>query len=78
MLKQKTAELRKKRDSERMLASEVALRYITDHHDREAFKRANREATKLARAWDQMVELLDRTADRACGIERKCENFYGD
>ena len=78
MLEQKAAELRKKRDSELMLASEVALQYITDHHDREAFRRADREATKLARAWDQMIALLERTAQRASEIEQKCENFYGD
>ena len=78
MLEAKAAELRKERDSEVMMASEVAVQYISNSQDREAFKRADREATKLAKAWDQMIALLERAAQRAFEIEQKCENFYGD
>jgi ribonuclease HI len=77
-LSAKAAELRKQRDSEVMMASEVAVQYISDSHDREAFKRADREAAKLAKAWNQMIALLKRMAQRAAEIEAKVENFYGD
>lgn len=71
-------DLRKNRDNEVSTASEVLTQYITDHNDREAYRAVDRQITRLARAWDQMIAHMERSLTRAVAIEGKCENFYGD
>jgi len=67
-----------RRDSEISTAAEGMVQYITDHRDKEAFRRVDREVKALARAWDRMIDLLDKTSKKAAEIEASVENFYGD
>ena len=60
------------------MASEVAGQYVTDHNDKSAFRRIDREVNVLAKSWDQMISLLERTVARAEKIETTPANFYGD
>ena len=78
VLNELVADLRKSRDNEISMAAEVAGQYVTDHNDKAEYRRIDREVTRLARAWDQMIAHLERSASRASVIEAKCENFYGD
>lgn len=70
--------LQKKRDNEVSIAHEVGSQYITDHNDRDAFKRLDRSVNQLARAWDRMIARLDKWIADAERIETSCDNFYGD
>jgi hypothetical protein len=72
------SELRDNRDSEISMASEVLAQYVTDHRDRDAYRDNDRQVARLARAWDRMIALLERTVDKAERIEGGCENFYGN
>ena len=72
------ADLMAARDNEIMMASEVAVQYITDHHDTAAYRAVDREVNRLARAWDRMIARLEKWEAEARKIEQACENFYGD
>ena len=71
-------ELRKNRDNEISTTAEVLGQYVTDHSDKQAYKNIDRQVNQLARAWDRMIALLERTVTPAEKIEGSCENFYGD
>jgi hypothetical protein len=60
------------------MAADVAGQYVTDHNDKEAYRAIDREVNRLAKAWDRMITLLDKTIAKAEAIEGSCENFYGD
>lgn len=71
-------EMRRNRDNEISMASEVRMQYITDHNDKAAYREADREVNRLAKAWDRMIALLEKTVASAEKIEASCEGFYGD
>jgi hypothetical protein len=72
------AEVRQNRDNEVSMAAEVLPQYVTDHHDKDAFRSIDRQVATLARSWDKMIALLERTVLSARRIEDAPENFYGD
>jgi hypothetical protein len=71
------ADLRKNRDSEVSMAGEVAVQYL-DHYDKPAYREIDRQVAQLARSWDRMIRLVEKTAVAAEKIEASCEGFYGD
>ncbi len=66
------------RDSEISTAAEVLTQYITDHQDKAAYRRVDRQVTRLALAWDRMIGRLEKWQAEALKIEASCESFYGD
>lgn len=78
VLNQMHEELSKARDNEVSMASECGAQYITDHNDRDAYRRLDREVNTLARAWDKMIAKLEKWEQEALKIENQPENFYGD
>jgi hypothetical protein len=72
------ADLRSRRDNEVSMAAEILPQYVTDHNDKAAYRAIDRQVNALARAWDRMIALVERTEVRAIQIEVSCENFYGD
>ena len=70
--------LRQNRDNEVSMAAEVLPQYITDHNDKDAYREVDRQVNRLARQWDAMIRLLERTLPKIEKIEQGCENFYGD
>lgn len=71
-------ELRNRRDSEIMAASEVLAGYVQDHNDKQAYRNNERQVNRLAKAWDRMIALVERTEIQATRIENDFDNFYGD
>jgi hypothetical protein len=71
------AEIASARDNEIMTASEVLSQYVTDHNDKAAYRENDRQVVRLAKAWDKMIDMLDKAAVKARDIENSCENFYG-
>ncbi len=72
------ADLRKNRDNEISMASEVLGQYVTDHNDTDAYREIDRQVNQLARSWDRMIAKLEKWEAEAIKIEESCENFYGD
>jgi hypothetical protein len=72
------AELRERRDWEVVMAAEGAGQYVQDHRDAAAYRQIDRQVDALAKAWDRMIALLEKTGAQAQKIEASCENFYGD
>lgn len=56
----------------------VLVQYITDHNDKAAFRRVDRNVAKLSRAFDRMIAKLTKWQAEALKIEQSVENFYGD
>lgn len=70
-------QLRAQRDSEVSMAAEVLPQYVTDHNNKAAYRQIDRQVNALARAWDRMIALIERTQLAAEKIEASCENFNG-
>jgi hypothetical protein len=66
------------RDNEISMASEVLGQYVTDHNDRAAYRRIDRQVNQLAKSWDRMIARLEKWETEAIKIESSCEGFYGD
>lgn len=71
-------ELSRRKNQEVCMASEVRMQYITDHKDKAAYRRADAEVNKLAKAWDKMIAKLEIWEQQATAVESSCEGFYGD
>ena len=71
-------DIERKKDSEVSEYQSCAVQYITDHRDRDSYRAIERNASRLARAYDRMVKLLDRTALNVELIEDSVTSFYGD
>jgi hypothetical protein len=68
----------KARDNEISMASKVLEQYVTDHNDKAAYREIDRKVNALAKAWDRMIDRLDRWHTEAVRIEGSVDNFYGD
>lgn len=68
----------KRRDAEISMSSEILDSYITDHRDTKAYKDNERKVNALARAWDKMIDRLNKWEAEADKIEGSVDNFYGD
>lgn len=77
LLEQLAEDFFKRRDYE-LMAAQDAYQYITDHRDRAAFREVDRQINALARAWDRMIDKLQKWAKEARAIERSVPSFYGD
>jgi uncharacterized membrane protein YccC len=71
------AELRKHRDNEISMASEVLVQYLTDHNDKAAYRAIDKQVNALVKSWDKMDAFLEKAIAQAEKIEAGCENFYG-
>ena len=66
------------RDNEVSMLAEVLPQYVTDHNDRDAYRRIDRQVNALSRALDKMIKLLATARDKAEAIESSVDSFYGD
>jgi endonuclease IV len=71
-------ELRSEKDSEVSMLAEVLPQYVTDHNDKQAYRDIDKQVNALARSWDRMISLIEKTAGKAETIENSVESFYGD
>jgi hypothetical protein len=67
-------ELYKARDNEISMANECASQYVTDHGDKSSYRDIDRAINRLAKAWDKMIDKLDKWTVEAEKIEASCDN----
>ncbi len=78
VLEELAAELSKRKDSEVEGLSFVLPQYVADHNDKAAYRAIDKQVNALAKAYDRMIALIEKTAKQAQVIEQSVDSFYGD
>ena len=73
-----SVDLASRRDSEVQELSFVLPQYVTDHNDKQAYRDIDKQVNALARAYDRLISLLEKTSTQSRRIESSVDSFYGD